>query len=37
MSLLLLTNGRIVDGTADKPSDPVNILIEKDKIKEVVF
>lgn len=35
MSLLLLTNGRIVDGTADKPSDPVNILIEKDKIKEV--
>ena len=35
MSLQLLTNARIVDGTADRPSDPVNILIEGGTIKEV--
>lgn len=35
MSLLLLTNARIVDGTADKPADPVNILIENGTIREV--
>lgn len=35
MSMLLLTNGRIVDGTADAPSAPLNVLIENDVIREV--
>jgi len=35
MGMLLLTNGRIVDGTADLPSASVNILIENDVIREV--
>ena len=35
MALTLIANGRIVDGTADRPSDPVNVLIENDVIREV--
>ncbi|HUN12180.1 MAG TPA: amidohydrolase family protein, partial [Rhabdaerophilum sp.] len=35
MGMLLLTNGRIVDGTADAPGAPVNVLIENDFIREV--
>ena len=35
MSLTLLTNGRIVDGKAAEPTDPVNILVENDSIREV--
>jgi len=35
MALTLIANGRIVDGTADRPSDPVHVLIENDVIREV--
>ena len=35
MALTLITNGRIVDGTADRPTDPVSVLIENDVIREV--
>lgn len=35
MGMLLLTNGRIVDGTADAPGAPVNVLIENDIVREV--
>lgn len=35
MSLTLLTNARIVDGTADEPSAPMHVLIENDRIREV--
>lgn len=35
MAMLLLTDARIVDGTADRPSDPVNVLIEGGTIREV--
>lgn len=35
MSLTLLKNARIVDGTTTEPTDPVNIVIEDGLIKEV--
>jgi len=35
MALTLITNARIVDGTAAAPSDPVNVLIENETIREV--
>ncbi len=30
-----LTNARIVDGTAPEPTDPVTVLLEGDRIREV--
>ncbi len=33
MAMLLLTDARIVDGTADQPSAPVNVLIEGGTIR----
>jgi imidazolonepropionase-like amidohydrolase len=35
MAMFLLTQGRIVDGTAPEPAAPVNVLIENDVIREV--
>ena len=35
MALTLIANARIVDGTSPAPSDPVNVLIEDDLIREV--
>lgn len=35
MSLTLLTNARIVDGTATEPTAPMQVLIENDRIREV--
>jgi imidazolonepropionase-like amidohydrolase len=35
MTATLFTNARIVDGTAPEPSDPVSVLIEDDRIREV--
>jgi imidazolonepropionase-like amidohydrolase len=35
MSYILFDNARIVDGTADRPSDPVQVLIEGGIIREV--
>ncbi len=35
MAATLITNARIVDGTADRPTDPVNVLIEGGTIREV--
>ena len=35
MSLTLLTNARIVDGTAAEPTAPMQVLIENDRIREV--
>ena len=35
MALTQLLNARIVDGTSDRPFDPVNVLIEDDVIREV--
>jgi imidazolonepropionase-like amidohydrolase len=35
MTLTLLTQARIVDGTAPEPGKPMNILIENDRIREV--
>lgn len=35
MAMLLLANARIVDGTADRPGDPVNVLVEGGTIREV--
>lgn len=35
MAMLLLTNARIVDGTADRPGEPVNVLVEGGTIREV--
>ncbi|WP_163317140.1 amidohydrolase family protein, partial [Enterobacter hormaechei] len=35
MASILLTNARIVDGTAPERGDPVQVLIENDRIREV--
>ena len=35
MTLTLLKNARIVDGSASEPSPPVNVLVENDRIREV--
>jgi imidazolonepropionase-like amidohydrolase len=35
MTATLFTNARIVDGTAPEPSDPVSVLVEDDRIREV--
>ncbi|MDQ0457729.1 metal-dependent hydrolase family protein [Rhizobium paknamense] len=35
MTNILFENARIVDGTADRPSDPVNVLIEGNTIRDV--
>lgn len=35
MAATLITHARIVDGTADRPSDPVNVLVEGGLIREV--
>jgi imidazolonepropionase-like amidohydrolase len=35
MAMILLTQGRIVDGTSAAPGEPVNVLIENDIIREV--
>ncbi|MCC2613878.1 amidohydrolase family protein [Neorhizobium sp. Rsf11] len=35
MTNILFENARIVDGTADRPSDPVNVRIEGNMIREV--
>lgn len=35
MTLALLKNARIVDGTASEPTDPVGIMIENGSIREV--
>ncbi len=35
MTVLHLTNARIVDGTAPDPSDPVTVVIEGDRIRDV--
>ena len=33
--MLVLTNARIVDGTADRPTDPVSVVVEGGTIREV--
>ncbi|MFK8081388.1 MAG: amidohydrolase family protein [Granulosicoccus sp.] len=35
MTSLLISNARIVDGTQDRPTDPLQIAIENGKIKEI--
>ena len=35
MTLTHLTNARILDGTAPEPTDPVTVVLEGDRIREV--
>jgi imidazolonepropionase-like amidohydrolase len=35
MTATLFTNARIVDGTSPEPSEPVSVLVENDRIREV--
>jgi len=35
MTAILFTNARIVDGSAPEPSEPVSVLVENDRIREV--
>lgn len=35
MTSIIFENARIVDGTADRPSDPVQVLVQDDLIREV--
>lgn len=35
MNAVVFRNARIIDGTADRPGDPVNVIVEETRIREV--